>query len=194
MKGGKGKRVGVPSARMGIVTFTTPRRFLTEIVGCRNRVANRKILILYQDRCNVEFEEVEQCPAAIQESSVKGYEQIFTEHQQGSPKRNTLNASARELYIKYCKGKSELQSSVGAFNPEIMYVNAKTSKNALRLALNLHVLWHRLDKALNQLTGPTPNVVLESTMNINKKRTRGSVTQAEWQFSIFPMKELWMTT
>ena len=65
--------------------------------------------------------------------------------------------------MKYCKGKSELQSSVGAFNPEC---NAKTSKNALRLALNLHVLWHRLDNALNQLTGSTPNVVLESTMNM----------------------------
>ena len=28
---------------------------------------------------------------------------------------------------------------------------------------------------------------------VYKKWTRGSVTQAEWRFSIFPMKELWMT-
>ena len=55
-------------------------------------------------------------------------EQIFTEHRQESPKEYTLNASARELYIKYCKEKSELQVSVGAFNPDC---NAKTSKNAL---------------------------------------------------------------
>ena len=39
-------------------------------------------------------------------------------------------------------------------------------QNALRLALNLYVLWHRLDKALNQLTGPTPTAVTESTMNM----------------------------
>ena len=170
VKGSKGKRVGVPSARMSMVTFTTPRRFLTEIwpkvVGCRNGLEDR-ILILYQDGCKVKIEEMEQCSAAIQESSVKGlgtvYEHIFTEHHQESPKEYTLNASARELYMKYCKGKSELQSSVGAFNPEC---NAKTSKNALRLALNLHELSHRLDKALNQLTGSTPNVVLESAMNV----------------------------
>lgn len=31
---------------------------------------------------------------------------------------------------------------------------------------NLHVLWHRLDKALNQLAGPTPTAVSESTMNM----------------------------
>ncbi|KAJ7387564.1 hypothetical protein OS493_000897 [Desmophyllum pertusum] len=49
------------------------------------------------------------------------------------------------------------------FNPEC---TAKTSKNALRLALNLYVLWHRLDKALNQLTGPTPTALTESTMNM----------------------------
>lgn len=58
-----------------------------------------------------------------------------------------------------------MQSSqrAGAFNPEC---NAKTSKNALRLALNLHVLWHRLGKALDQLAGPTPRVVTETTMSM----------------------------
>ncbi|KAJ7381553.1 hypothetical protein OS493_040504, partial [Desmophyllum pertusum] len=60
-------------------------------------------------------------------------------------------------------GKTDMRSSVGAFNPEC---TAKTSKNALRLALNLYVLWHRLDKALNQLTGPTPTALTESTMNM----------------------------
>ena len=58
-----------------------------------------------------------------------------------------------------------MQSSqrAGAFNPEC---NAKTSKNALRLALNLHVPWHRLGKALDQLAGPTPRVVTETTMSM----------------------------
>ena len=91
VKGGKGKRVGVPSARMSMVTFTTPRHVLTEIwpkvIGCRNGLADT-ILILYQDRCKVEMEEMEQCLAAIQESSLKGFgtidEHIFTKHHQES--------------------------------------------------------------------------------------------------------------
>ena len=56
-----------------------------------------------------------------------------------------------------------MSSSVGAFHPEC---NAKTGKNALKLALNLHVLWYRLDKAINQLAGPAPMAVSESTMNM----------------------------
>ena len=170
VKGSKGKRVGVQSARMSMATFTTPRRFLTEIwpkvVGCRNGLADR-VLIMYQGRRKIEIEEMEECSSNIQQGPLKGlgtvYEHIYTEHHQENPVEYTLTASARELYIKYCKGKTDMLSSVGAFNPEC---NAKTSKNALRLALNLHVLWHRLDKALNQLTGPTPTAVTESTMNM----------------------------
>ena len=167
---GKGKRVGVKSARMSMATFTTPRRFLTEIwpkvVACRNGLADR-VLIMYQDRHQMEIEEMEQCSSDIQQGPLKGlgtvYEHIYTEHHQQNPVEYTLTATARELYIKYCKGKTNMPSSVGAFNPEC---NAKTGKNALRLALNLHVLWHRLDKALNQLAGPTPTTISESTMNM----------------------------
>ena len=58
-----------------------------KIIGCRNGLADR-ILTLYQDRCKVETEEMEQCLAAIQESSLKGfgtiYEHIFTKHHQES--------------------------------------------------------------------------------------------------------------
>ena len=170
VKGSKGKRVGVQSARMSMATFTTPRRFLTDIwpkvVACRNGLADR-VLIMYQDRHQMEIEEMEQCSSNIQQGPLKGlgtvYEQIYTEHHQENPVEYTLTASARELYIKYCKGKTNMSSSVGAFNPEC---NAKTGKNALRLALNLHVLWHRLDKALNQLAAPTPTAVSESTMNM----------------------------
>ena len=155
---------------MSMATFTTPRRFLTEIwpkvVACRNGLADR-VLIMYQDRHQMEIEEMEQCSSDIQQGPLKGlgtvYEHIYTEHHQENPVKYTLTATARELYIKYCKGKTNMSSSVGAFNPEC---NAKTGKNALRLALNLHVLWHRLDKALNQLAGPTPTTISESTMNM----------------------------
>ena len=167
---GKGKWVGVQSARMSMATFTTPRRFLTEIwpkvVACCNRLADR-ILIMYQDHHQMEIEEMEQCSSDIQQGPLKGlgtvYEHIYTEHHQENPVEYTLTVTARELYIKYCKGKTNMSSSVGAFNPEC---NAKTGKNALRLALNLHVLCHRLDKALNQPSGPTPTTIWESTMNM----------------------------
>ena len=67
--------------------------------------------------------------------------------------------SAREVYTKYCKGgKSNIHVSAGTFNPEC---NAKTTKNALRLVLSLHVLWHRCDKSLNQLTDEIKKIDVE---------------------------------
>lgn len=69
VKGSKGKRVGVQSARMSMATFTTPRRFLTDIwpkvVACRNGLADR-VLIMYQDHHQMEIEEMEQCSSEIQ--------------------------------------------------------------------------------------------------------------------------------
>ena len=75
------------------------------------------------------------------------YEHIYTEHHQEALVEYTLNASARKVYLKYCKGKSNMQSSAGAFKPEC---KGKISGNALSLALNLHLLWHWLDKVLNK--------------------------------------------
>lgn len=121
---------------MSVATFTIPRRFLTAIwpkVG--NELADR-VLIMYQDRHQVEIEERKHCLSNIQQSPLKGlgtiYEDICTEHHQEYPIEYTLTASAREMYIKYCKGKTNMSSSVGAFNPEC---NAKTGKNTLSLAL-----------------------------------------------------------
>ena len=158
---------------MSMTTFTTPQRSLTEIwpkvVASRNGLANI-ILILCKNNARVDIEEMESCSTAVQESAVKGlgtvYEQIYAEHHQETDVEYTLNASARKLYIKYCKGQNSVQESASvssSFTPEC---NAKTGKNALRLALNLHVLWHRLGKALNHLLGPTPKVINESTMNM----------------------------
>ena len=102
VKGSQGKRVGVQSARMSMATFTTPQRFLSEIwpkvVACRNGLADR-ILVLYQDRCHVDIEEMEEFSSTIQESPVKSlrtvYEQIYTEHHQEIQFEYSLNASAR---------------------------------------------------------------------------------------------------
>ena len=167
---GKGKRVGVQSARMSMSTFTTPRRFLTEIwpkvIACRNGLADR-ILVLCQEQVQSEIEEIEMFSTQLQESAVKSlgtvYEQIYVEHHQENALEYTLSVGARELYYKYCKGKKQesSQSAAGTFSPEC---NAKSNKNAIRLALNIHILWHRLDIALQQLTAPTPRQISESTM------------------------------
>lgn len=170
VKGSQGKRTGVQSARMSMTTFTTPRRFLTDVwpkvVASRNGFADR-ILMLYKNSEKVDIETMENSSKSLQESPLKGlgtvYEQIYQEHHQATAVEYTLNASAREQYLKYCKrhNSNETPEHSGSFTPEC---NAKTGKNAMRLALNLHVLWHRLGKALHQLAGPTPAVITETTM------------------------------
>jgi len=95
---------------MSMATFTTPQRFLTDIwpkvVACRNGLA---------DRHQKEIEEMEQCSSDIQQGPLKGlgnvYEHIYTEHHQENPVEYTLSASAHELYIKYCKGKTNMTST-----------------------------------------------------------------------------------
>ena len=104
VQGSKGKRAGIQSARMSMATFTTPLRFLTDIwpkfVACRNGHADR-VLIMYQDRHQMEIEETEQRSSNVQQGPLKGlgtaYEHIYTEHHQKNPVEYTLTASAREL-------------------------------------------------------------------------------------------------
>ena len=89
VKGNKGKRTGVQSARMSMATFTTPRRFLSEVwpkvVASRNGLADR-ILVLYKDGGHVDLEAMEEASQSLQESPLKGlgtvYEQIYNEHHQ----------------------------------------------------------------------------------------------------------------
>lgn len=97
----------VQGARMSMATFTTPRRFLTDIwpkiVACRNGIADY-VLIMYQDHRQIEIEEMKQCPSDIQQGPLKSlgtvYEHIYIEHHQETPVEYMLTASARELYIK----------------------------------------------------------------------------------------------
>ena len=98
VKGNKGKQVGIQSARMSMATFTTPRRFLTDIwpkaVACRKGLADR-VLIMYQDRRQMGIEEMEQCSSNIQQGPLEGlgtvYEHIYTEHHQENPVEYTLH-------------------------------------------------------------------------------------------------------
>ena len=166
---GQGKRVGVQSARMSMFTYTAPRRFLTEIwpkvIAARNGLADR-MLVVYEERVTRDMEDMEAFSTRLEAGTVKSlgtvYEQIYVDHHQEEPVEYTLSPSARELYYKYCKGQNTEATAAGAFKPEC---NAKSSRNALRLALILHVIWYRLDVALQQLTGTTPRVISETTMS-----------------------------
>lgn len=128
-----------------------------------------RILVLCQEKVQREMEEIEMISTQLmQESAVQSlgnvYEQIYVEHHQENVVEYTLRAGARELYYKYCKGKNQelSQSATRTFSPEC---NAKSNKNAIRLALiNMHILWHCLDIALQQLTAPTLRVINETTM------------------------------
>ena len=122
----------------------------------------------------VELDYMEEFAVAVQDSPVKElgtvYEQIFVEHHQENPIEYTLSPSAKETFLKYCKGTSAARRAVqssqggaGTFHPEC---NAKSTKNALGLSLNIHILWHRLDKALQQLTGPKPKMITEATISM----------------------------
>ena len=78
----------------------------------------------------MKIEEMEQYSSDIQQGSLKGlrtvYEHIYTEHHQENPVKYTLTATTHELYIKYCKGKTNMSSSVSAFNLSAMAKQGKT--------------------------------------------------------------------
>ena len=169
---GKGKRVGVQSAKLSMCAFTTPSRFLSDlwpkIISSKNGFADR-VLIMYVNKEPINMEEMEESNQEMQDSNVKGfsviYENIYMEHHQDDVKVYKLSISAREAYSKYVKEKDSIKPSqaAGAFDPEC---NAKIKKNTLRLALTLHILWHRLGRSLESLAGPTPTTIPEETLNM----------------------------
>ena len=78
---GKRKRAGVQSARMSMSTFTTPRRFLTEIwprvVASRKGLADR-ILVLCQEWVQRDMEEIEMFSTQlVQESAVQSLGTVY---------------------------------------------------------------------------------------------------------------------
>ena len=56
-----------------------------------------------------------------------------------------------------------LTQFAGLFESEC---NTKTNKNALEIALVLHVLWHRIGTMLNLKSEPTPAHILNITLNM----------------------------
>lgn len=72
---------------------------------------------------------MEECSQLLQKRPLKGlptvYEQQYIQHHQEAPIEYTLNSSAREVYFKYCKGKSNVQASAEHLTLSVMQKQQK---------------------------------------------------------------------
>jgi len=165
LKGSQGKRVGVMSAYLSFVSFTTPMLFLKEvwpkILTTENGFSDR-MLIMFAKRCVVPLDHMEATTLQLTNFNVRNlksvYESVYNEHHPVQ-KVYTLSEGAKEVFYAYdskLKLESESDSKANA---------AKLTKHALKLSLVLHVLWHRIGQALDIQSNPTPEEISEETMN-----------------------------
>lgn len=93
-------------------------------------------------------------------------EQIYAEHNNNSPIKYTLNASAREAFFKFAKPQDNLPNSQGVSLDVATCNNCKWNKHVLRLTLSMHVLYDCLNKAIELQTGPTSHSIGLDTLNM----------------------------
>ena len=177
LKGNKGKRSGVSSARASLIAFTTPRQFFEKvwpkILDSENGLAER-ILFFFQKRIPRDLERMAELSERLDEFALKSIkvvlEQIYVEHNSDStPVRYKLSSDARDAFFKFAKSTQEdvlSQGIVYQTEPAAKCSNSKRNKHVLRIALNMHILYDRLKKALNHETGPTRREVRLDTMNM----------------------------
>ena len=150
LKGNKGKRTGVPSARASLLAFTTPRQFLETVwpkmLTADNGFAER-VLLFYQKREEKDLEAMADHCEAMENFSIQSLdgvmEQIYAEHNNNPPVKYTLNASAREAFFKFAKPQDNLPNSQGVSLDVATCNNSKRNKLVLRLTLSMHVLYDR---------------------------------------------------
>ena len=163
VKGNKGKRIGTQFAAVSLVGYTTPKMFLQKIWGRvvenKNGFADR-FLVFCSGQENVSIIDKEQYSTQLDEFAISSldlvYEKIYAEHNCGNPVEYKLTVAAKEAYQKYI-----VQSTQEGHQSD-----AKLSKNALKLALVLHVFYDRLKKAIDSTVGPTPKEIPEQTMKM----------------------------
>lgn len=174
VKGNKGERDGVPSARLSLLAFTTPNLFLADvwprIVEARNGLADR-FLVFYQSKRYLELEEIERASAELEEFSLKSFdtvfEQMYAEHNGEEVIQYSLSADAKEAFFRYSKKETpaeENQPSASASLDDES--SSKKVKNGLKLTLVMHVLYDRLQKGLTQQLGPTRRTISEHTLEM----------------------------
>ncbi|KXJ06929.1 hypothetical protein AC249_AIPGENE19764 [Exaiptasia diaphana] len=176
LKGDKGKRTGVSSARASLLAFTTPRQFLEKawpkILQSENGLAER-VLFFYQKRVERDLEEMAEYCQKLNDLPVKNlhtvFEQIFSEHHNDEKEKYTLSASAHEAFFKFAKPQENIDptqngNQVAANISKCQ--NSKRTNHVLRVALNMHILYERVHKALHHETGPTLRCIALRTINM----------------------------
>ena len=177
LKGSKGKCTGVSSARAALLAFTTPRQFLGNVwpkmIVAENGLADR-FIFSYQKKEESDLEAMAEQSDRLKEFPVQSLkavlEQVYAEHNNDTPPvKYTLDATAREAFFKFSKPAENMPSAsqvTAGAEQRASCTGSKRNKHVLRLALCMHVLFHRLQKALDQQTGPTERRINVHTLNM----------------------------
>lgn len=177
LKGNKGKRTGVKSARISLLAFTTPREFLgktwPKILAAENGLAER-VLLFYQKMVEKDLEAMAASCVELEEFPINSlrqiFEQVYAEHTSDGPVQYTLAAAARDAFFKFSKPQDTVpqsQASIANAEEPSHCKHSKRNKHVLRLALSMHVLYDRLQKALTLQAGPiTSRVINVATLNM----------------------------
>lgn len=170
LKGQNAKRMGVQSAKMALLAFTTPHGFVEsiwpKIVGCKNGLSDR-ILLFHQKRLQqLDLEQMSERSNELDTFTVKSFatvfESIFMEHDTKPAKKYTLSADAKEMYFKFNKPNEDSSQPSSTSSP----TSSKKYKNTLRIAMSMHVLYTHLTKALNLECRITPTTITAATMQM----------------------------
>ena len=100
---------------------------------------SERVLLFYQRRSTqVDLEKM------TEQSEILHLQKIYMEHNTKPPVKYTLTASAKKLFFKYSIPSEKSQST----SPSSCEgsTGSKMITNKLRVALNMHVLYHRLKK------------------------------------------------
>lgn len=159
-----------------MLAFTTPHQFLENVwpkmIAAKNGLSDRILLFYQKQEGEIDLEEMSNQCEVLVEYNVKSlsdvFEKIYIEHNGQVPVQYRLNASAKELFFKCSKPNVDAPLSQGAATGGRMVCapSSKKTKNTLRVALNMHVLYHRLSKALALESGPMPLEINAPTMQM----------------------------
>ena len=129
---------------------------------------------MYQNKGERDLEEMAELSEQLEGLSVNSLnvvlEQIVMEHNTDETVKYSLSASAIEAFFKFSKLPENVtpsQSSAGTRpKPEVKHSNSNRNKQVIRVAVNMHILYERLKKALAHQTRPTERTISLLTMNM----------------------------
>ena len=86
------------------------------------------------------------------------------EHNTTPELKFTLTATAKKVLVKFSKPNED--DSQGAVASPSIFSGSKKYKNTLRVAFNMHVLYHQLTKTLALESGTTPTTITAESMQM----------------------------